>query len=184
MRRDVAVRLVPLTLTVAGLWALRRPRWLGISSGRRGLQMAAGLAGGAAYFAAGTALQLALTRRRGSLRVPANPQDALLQTGYYLINGPIEEAFFRGLLQGGIGARLGTPAGLVAGTVPYVLYHRLGGWTWPDVLATALIGVPAGLAYRFLPGPPSLLGVSLAHVGATCGFLGLGPWVLKRLHLL
>jgi hypothetical protein len=70
------------------------------------------------------------------------------------------------------------------GTTLYVLYHRLGGWAWPDVLATALAGVPLALAFWLLPGPPSLLGVSLVHFGATCGFLGPGPWMLRRLGLI
>jgi hypothetical protein len=43
--------------------------------------------------------------------------------------------------------------------------------------------VPLGLAFWLLPGPPSLLGVSIAHVGATCGFLGLGPYLLRRLRV-
>ncbi len=64
------------------------------------------------------------------------------------------------------------------------LYHRLGGWPWSDTLATALVGVPLGLAFWLLPGPPSLLGISLAHIGATCGFLGPGPYLLKKARLL
>lgn len=184
MRRDLAVRLIPFAISVGVVWATRRPRWLGISPGRARLQVGVGLAGSAALFAAAAGFQLGLTRRRGALRVPATGADILLQALYYLVNAPLEEAFFRGLLQGGVGARLGPTAGLLAGTVPFVLYHRLGGWRWPDVLATSLVGLPLGLAYRLLPGPPSLLGVSLAHAGATCGFLGPGPWLLHRLRLL
>src|SRR5713226_3960204 len=45
-------------------------------------------------------------------------------------------------------------------------------------------GLPLGLAFWLLPGPPSLLGVSIAHIAATCGFLGPGPYLLKKLHLL
>src|SRR5207237_1701454 len=56
-------------------------------------------------------------------------------------------------------------------------------WTWPDTLATALVGVPLGLAFWLLPGPPSLLGVSLAHIAATCGFLGPGPYLLQKMRL-
>jgi len=102
----------------------------------------------------------------------------------YVVNGPVEEAFFRGLLQGGLGALWGAPLGFVIGTLTYVLYHRLGRWAWPDTFATALVGVPLGLAFWFLPGPASLLGVSLAHIAATCGFLGPGPYLLKKLGLL
>src|SRR5262249_39418020 len=124
-----------------------------------------------------------LTRRRGSLLVPASASDVALQTSYYLINAAIEEAFFRGLVQGGLMALAGPAAGIAVGTSLYVLYHRLGGWSWMDVLATSLVGLPMGLAYWLLPGPPSLVGVALAHAGATCGFLGPGPWLLQRLGL-
>jgi membrane protease YdiL (CAAX protease family) len=100
-----------------------------------------------------------------------------------MLNAPIEEVFFRGLIQGGLTALTVAPLGLVVGTAAYVLYHRLG-WSWPDTLATALLGIPVGLAFWLLPSPPSLLGVTLAHIGATCGFLGPGPYLLHRLRLL
>jgi hypothetical protein len=86
------------------------------------------------------------------------------------------------LIQGGLGVVLGAPAGFAIATTAYVLYHRLG-WAWADTLATALIGIPLGLAFWLLPGPPSLLGVSIAHIAATCGFLGPGPYLLRRLRL-
>jgi membrane protease YdiL (CAAX protease family) len=124
-----------------------------------------------------------MSRRRGSLAIP-DGRDAALQAAYYVVNGLLEEGFFRGLLQGGIGVLAGPLAGFVAGTAMYVVYHRLGRWPWPDVLATALVGVPLGLAFWLLPGPPSLLGVSIAHIGATCGYLGVGPYLLHRLRLL
>jgi len=95
----------------------------------------------------------------------------------------VEEAFFRGLVQGGLGTLIAPPVGFIAGTLAYVLYHRLG-WGRPETLATALVGVPLGLAFWLLPGPPSLLGVSIAHVAATCGFLGPGPYLLRKLNLL
>jgi hypothetical protein len=86
------------------------------------------------------------------------------------------------LIQGGLGVIFGAPAGFAVGTATYVLYHRLG-WRWAETLATALVGAPLGLAFWLLPGPPSLLGVSIAHIAATCGFLGPGPYLLKRLRL-
>jgi len=180
---DLAVRLLPFALAVGLAEAAWRPRWLGLAAGDLGVQLLFGLVGLPVMFVAAAALQLPLTRRRGALKMPDLP-DAALQGGYYVLNGPLEEGFFRGLLQGGIGVLLGAPAGFVLGTAAYVLYHRLGGWTWPDVAATALAGVPLGLAFWLLPGPPSLLGVSLAHIGATCGFLGPGPYLLRRLRLL
>ncbi len=182
MKRDALTRLAPFAAValVIGL-ALRSP-WIGFGAGDLRAQLAFGIAGAPLLFLAATYVQLRLARRRGALSVPTGAGDAWFQAGYYAINGPIEEAFFRGVVQGGLGA-LTTPAlGYVVGTTAYVFYHRLG-WSWADTLATALLGVPLGLAFWLLPGPPSLLGVSIAHVGATCGFLGLGPYALRKLRL-
>ncbi len=181
MRLDLLVRLVPMSALYASAAFGLRPGWAGWSAGRLDVQLGFGLACGLAMFAGAGALQLPLARRRGALRVPADGRDALLQTAYYLVNAAVEEAFFRGLLQGGLGALLAPPVGAVVATSAYVLYHRLGAWAWPDVAATGLAGVPLALAYWLLPGPPSLLGVTIAHAGATCGFLGPGPWLLRRL---
>jgi membrane protease YdiL (CAAX protease family) len=184
MRTDAAVRLLPFAVLVAGLQLVLRPRWLGLAAGDLKAQLLFGLIGLPVMFVLASALQLVLTRRRGVLRIPAGPADAALQAGYYALNAGLEEAFFRGLVQGGLGALLFPAAGFMVGTVAYVLYHRLGAWSWRDTAATALAGVPFGLAFWLLPGAPSVLGVSLAHVGATCGFLGPGPYLLRRLHLL
>jgi membrane protease YdiL (CAAX protease family) len=185
MRRDLPLRLVPFAAAVTCAYAAARPRWLGLSPGRMRLQLGFGLLTGAALFPSALALRLLLSRRLGgSMKVPADSADAALQGLYYLLNAPLEEAFFRGLLQGGLTALAGPRAGLGAATAAYVLYHRLGGWAWPDVFATLLIGAPLALAYRRLPGPPSLLGVSLAHCAATCGFLGPGPWLASRLGII
>lgn len=178
---DLLTRLLPFALAAALVWAVWRPAWLGLDPGRLGVQLAFGIPGALFFFVAAGLLQVAITPRRGSLKVPASRAGAGLETGYYLLNAPIEEVFFRGLLQGGLTALAGPAAGIVTGTSAYVLYHRLGGWAWIDVLATALIGLPAALAFWLLPGPPSLIGVTLIHAGATCGFLGPGPWLLRRL---
>lgn len=179
------MRLVPFTaLFVAAYVASGRGRWLGVSVGNVAVQLAFAAVAAPLLFAAAAAVQLWLTRRRGALLVPAGPADAWFQAAFYVVNGPIEEAFFRGLLQGGLGLVWGVPAGFAVATAVYVLYHRLGRWPWPDTFATALVGVPLGLAFWLLPGAPSLLGVSLAHIAATCGFLGPGPYVLRRMRLL
>jgi membrane protease YdiL (CAAX protease family) len=182
MWRDLLIRLAPFTAVFAGVAMILRPKWIGLSAGDLGAQLAFGLAGAPILFVAATWVQLQLTRRRGVLSVPTGAGDAWFQAAYYALNAPIEEAFFRGLVQGGLGALTLPVVGYAAGTAAYVLYHRLG-WSWPDTFATALLGVPLGLAFWLLPGPPSLLGVSIAHAGATCGFLGLGPLVLRRLRL-
>ncbi|TMC69604.1 MAG: CPBP family intramembrane metalloprotease [Chloroflexi bacterium] len=183
MRPDLLLRLLPFSAAfVAAYLLMSRPPWLGLAAGQLGVQLVFGLAGAPLMFVAAVIVQLWLARRRGALSVPAKGDDAWFQAGFYVLNGPIEEAFFRGLIQGGLGALLGAPVGFAVGTAAYVLYHRLG-WPWADTLATALVGVPLGLAFWLLPGPPSLLGVSIAHIGATCGFLGPGPYLLRRLRL-
>jgi membrane protease YdiL (CAAX protease family) len=185
MRTDLLVRIAPFMAAYAIAYAaLSRPAALGLGVGRPGVQLVFAAAAAPFLFLAAAAVQLWLTRRRGALSVPANARDAWFQAGFYVLNGPVEEAFFRGLLQGGLGMLWGPLAGFAIGTTIYVLYHRLGRWTWPDTLATALVGVPLGLAFWVLPGPPSLLGVSIAHVAATCGFLGPGPYLLQKLRLL
>jgi membrane protease YdiL (CAAX protease family) len=184
MRGDLLLRLGPLAAAAAAAWLLWRPRWLGLGLGDLRAQLLFGLVGFPALFLGAAVLQAAVSRRRGALRVPAGPADAGLQAAYYLLNGPVEEAFFRGLLQGGLGVLMGPFAAFGVATAAYVLYHRLGAWPWSDVVVTVLAGAPLGLAFWLLPGPPSLLGVAIAHVGATCGYLGPGPYLLRRLRLL
>jgi len=180
MAPDLLRRLLPFALVVAVVEIGWRPSWLGVSAGRPDAQLAFAAFAAPVLFVAAMAVQLWLARRRGALSVPASRDDAWFQAGFYALNGPIEEAFFRGLIQGGLGMALGAPVGFIAGTAAYVLYHRLG-WPWAETLATALVGIPLGLAFWLLPGPPSLLGVSIAHIAATCGFLGPGPYILKKL---
>ncbi|HSS61732.1 MAG TPA: CPBP family intramembrane glutamic endopeptidase [Candidatus Limnocylindrales bacterium] len=179
------IRLLPFTVLYSVAWvATRRAGWLGLTAGDVTAQLIFAAAAIPTLFAAATTVQLWLTRRRGALNVPAGPGDAWFQAAFYGLNGPIEEAFFRGLMQGGLTALWGAPVGFAIATTVYVLYHRLGRWSWPDTVATSLLGVPLGLAFWLLPGPPSLLGISLAHIAATCGFLGPGPYLLRRLRLL
>lgn len=182
MKPDLATRLAPMAVVFAVVEVAWRPAWTGFSPGRLDVQLLFGVLAAPVMFVAAMWVQLMLARRRGGLGVPSGPADAWFQAGFYLLNGPVEEAFFRGLIQGGLGALIAPPAGFLAGTLAYVLYHRLG-WSWADTLATALVGVPLGLAFWLLPGPPSLLGVSIAHVAVTCGFLGPGPYLLHRLRL-
>ncbi len=182
---DTLVRLAPFAVAfvIAYLLTARAP-WLGLNAGDVAVQLVFAAAGAPVMFVAATATQLRLTRRRRVLNVPEGAADAWFQAAFYVMNGPIEEAFFRGLVQGGLAVLWGRPAGFAIATAVYVVYHRLGRWTWPDTLATALVGVPLALAFWLLPGPTSLLGVSIVHVAATCGFLGPGPYLLRRMRLL
>ena len=184
MKPDILIRLVPFAAAYAIAYgASGGARWLGWSFGDVKAQLVFAAIAAPLMFAAAAAVQLWLTRRRGALAVPAGMDDAVFQAGFYLVNGPIEEAMFRGLIQGGLGALWATPIGFLIATAAYVLYHRLGRWSWQETFSTALVGVPLGLAYWFLPGPPSLLGISIVHIAATCGFLGPGPYLLRRLRL-
>src|ERR1700693_2107538 len=184
MRTDLLIRILPFALVFTAAYVLAsRPAWLGVASGQIAVQLAFGLVAAPLMFVAAMIAQRWLARRRGALNAPADRTDAWFQAGFYALNGPVEEAFFRGVVQGGVGAVFGAPGGFVIGTGGYALYHRLG-WPWIDTLATALVGVPLGLAFWLLPGPPSLIGVSIAHIAATCGFLGPGPYLLKKLNLL
>jgi membrane protease YdiL (CAAX protease family) len=182
MKPDLLRRLLPFAVVVAVVGIGWRPAWLGFSTGRASAQVIFAAVAAPILFVAAAVVQILLARRRGVLSVPSDGGDAWFQAAFYALNGPIEEAFFRGLMQGGLGIAFGAPVGFIAGTATYVLYHRLG-WPWAETLATALVGVPLGLAFWLLPGPPSLLGVSIAHIAATCGFLGPGPYLLKRLGL-
>jgi membrane protease YdiL (CAAX protease family) len=185
MRADLLVRLLPFAAAyAAAYWLTSGATWLGFSTGNLGVQLLFAALASPAMFVAAAAVQLWLTRRRGVLLVPAGPADAWFQLAFYAVNGPLEEAFFRGLMQGGLGVLWGTPAAFAVSTLVYVVYHRLGRWTWADTIATGLVGVPLGLAFWLLPGPPSLLGVSLAHIAATAGFLGPGPYLMKKRGLL
>lgn len=184
MRPDILIRLLPFTgaYGIAYL-ASGRAGWLGFSAGQLRVQLVFAAIAVPVMFAAAVAVQLWLTRRRGALLAPAGADDAWFQAGFYTLNGPIEEGLFRGLMQGGLTVLWAAPAGFAIATAAYVLYHRLGRWNWPDTFATSLVGVPLGLAFWLLPGPPSLLGVSLAHIAATCGFLGPGPYLLRKMRL-
>src|SRR5437016_2204855 len=130
MRADLLARLLPFSEAVAGVWLVLRPAWLGLGPGRLPVQLAFGLAGAALFLAAAALLQRHVARRRGRIRVPVSASGVALQAGDFLLNAPIEEAVFRGLLQGGLGAAAGPAVGLAIGTASYVLYHRLGGWPW------------------------------------------------------
>jgi membrane protease YdiL (CAAX protease family) len=185
MWSDILIRLLPFGAAYAIAYRVTGgAAWLGFSAGDLGVQVLFAAISAPLMFGAAAAVQLWLTRRRHALSVPADGRDAVFQAAFYAVNGPLEEAFFRGLVQGGLGVVWTAPVGFAIATAAYVLYHRLGRWPWADTFATALVGVPLGLAYWLLPGPPSLLGVSIAHIAATCGFLGPGPLLLRKLHLL
>src|SRR5260370_8216644 len=122
MAPDSPRRLLPLGVVVAVVEIGWRPAWLGFSTGRPSAQIIFAAAAAPILFIAAAAVQLLLARRRGVLSVPSGGGDAWFQAAFYVLNGPIEEAFFRGLVQGGLGLAFGVPVGFIAGTATSVLY--------------------------------------------------------------
>jgi uncharacterized protein len=187
MRLDLLVRLVPLTLIPVVLGRLTgtplRDFGLVITHPLRDVQVAIPFGIGAFTIAAAFAAYLA--RRSGRWFVPTRP-DLLLQSSYYLVlNAPVEEWFFRGFLQGGLARWWNAPVlALVIATAVFGGYHFLDRWGWRPVVGATAAGLALGVIYLWQPSPPSLLAPVLVHAAITCGFLGVGPYLIYRLRLL
>ncbi len=108
--------------------------------------------------------------------------DHVLQGFYYLvINGPVEELFFRGFLLAAVTQWTGWVGwGWVVSTATYTLYHRLGKWNWRSVGGVGLAGLIFSFVYLAQPEPRSLLAVVIVHGFTTWGFLSLGDEIMYR----
>jgi membrane protease YdiL (CAAX protease family) len=108
--------------------------------------------------------------------------DHALQGFYYLvINGPVEELFFRGFLLAAVAQWTGWIGwGWFVSTITYTLYHRLGKWNWRSVGGVGLAGLVFSFLYLAQPEPRSLLAVVIVHGFTTWGFLSLGDEILYR----
>ena len=108
--------------------------------------------------------------------------DHLFQGFFYLvINGPVEELFFRGFLLAAVTQWTGWIGwGWLVSTVVYTLYHRLGKWNWRSVGGVGLAGLVFSLSYVAQPEPRSLLAVVIVHGLTTWGFLSLGDETMYR----
>ena len=183
MRLDLVVRLTPLMLIpLLYAWLARvRLSQLGLSLAHPGRDVLISIPLGAAAFVIAAAFAEYLSRRRGQWFVPTNA-DLGLQTAYYVVlNAPIEEWFFRGFVQGGLGRWWGAPAlALIAATVLFGGYHFLDRWGWRPVAGATVAGLALGVIYLWQPQPASLLAPVLVHAAITCGFLGLGPFLIFR----
>jgi len=109
--------------------------------------------------------------------------DHLFQGFFYLvINGPVEELFFRGFMLTVVTQWTGWIGwGWLVSTATYTLYHRLGKWSWRSVGGVGLAGLVFSLVYIAQPEPRSLLAVVIVHGLTTCGFLSWGDEVMYRL---
>jgi membrane protease YdiL (CAAX protease family) len=183
MRLDLLLRLVPLALVPLVFGRLTgvplRDFGLVLSHPLRDLVVAIPL--GLAAFAVAAAYAAYLSRRSGRLFVPTNP-DLLIQSAYYVVlNGPVEEWFFRGFLQGGLARWWNAPIiALLLATAVFGGYHFLDRWGWRPVAGATAAGLALGMIYLWQPSPPSLLAPVLVHAAITCGFLSLGPYLLYR----
>ena len=108
--------------------------------------------------------------------------DHLFQGVFYLlINGPVEELFFRGFMLAAITQWTGQLwLGWLVSTAAYTLYHRLGKWSWRSVGGVGLASLVFSLVYLAQPEPRSLLAVIIIHGFTTSGFLSWGDEVLYR----
>ena len=108
--------------------------------------------------------------------------DHLFQGFFYLvINGPVEELFFRGFILAAVTQLTGWIGwGVLVSIATYTLYHRLGKWNWRSVGGVGLAGVVFSLVYLLQPTPRSLLAVVIIHGLTTCGFLSWGDEALYR----
>jgi len=108
--------------------------------------------------------------------------DHLLQGFYYLIiNGPVEELFFRGFLLAAVTQCTGWIGwGWLVSTATYTLYHRLGKWNWRSIGGVGLAGLVFSFLYLAQSEPRSLLAVIIVHGFTTWGFLSLGDEFMYR----
>ena len=106
--------------------------------------------------------------------------DHLLQGIFYLlINGPVEELFFRGFLLAAVTQWTGWLwLGWLISTAAYTLYHRLGKWSWRSVGGVGLASLVFSVVYLSQPSPRSLLAVIIIHGFTTSGFLSWGDEVM------
>lgn len=108
--------------------------------------------------------------------------DHIFQSSFYLLmNGPVEELFFRGFILEIVTQWTGWLGwGWLVSTAAYTLYHRLGKWSWRSVGGVGLAGIVFSLVYLLQPNPRSLLAVTIVHGLTTCGFLSWGDELLYR----
>ncbi len=152
---------LPLDKPLIGLWPLLVLPWLHRrESLRHSLLAAAGALAGAAVVCLGLALAMGFTAWDPHLPGIA----AVWMLDNLLLVSLVEEALFRGYVQGGLQRLLGprpdaAPLALLAAAVLFALAHLGGGWRW--ALLAGLAGVAYGAAWRH----GGLRAAVLAHFG-------------------
>lgn len=120
------------------------------------------------------------------------PADHALQTAFFMaVNAPVEELFWRGMIQTlaiqgmerviGRGARA-RAAGWALTTLGFGAFHSIGGnWPWRAVLGATAGGGVFGLVYLLQPQPSSIVPSVLVHGFAGTGFFNGGDAILQWL---
>jgi membrane protease YdiL (CAAX protease family) len=175
------MRIIPMSLVpLAYILIFHLPlSFLGLTLTHVPLQLIVGLAVGVCMAAFAIFYRMHVVGK--GFRKPT-VGDQCIQTLFYLvINGPVEELFFRGFLLAIVTQWTHMLfLGWLVSTAVYTLYHRLGKWNWRSVGGVGLAGLVFSFVYLFLPGPHSLLAVTIVHGFTTSGFLSWGDEVLYR----
>ncbi|GCE03671.1 CPBP family intramembrane glutamic endopeptidase [Dictyobacter aurantiacus] len=178
---DILMRIIPMALVPLGYIAIfHLPlSFLGLTLTNVPLHLLIGLLVGIGMAAFAATYRMFIVGRW--FRKPT-AADQCIQTSFYLfINGPVEELFFRGFMLAAIAQWTHSLfLGWLISTAVYTLYHRLGKWNWRSVGGVGLAGLVFSLVYLFLPGPHSLLAVTIVHGFTTSGFLSWGDEVLYQ----
>ena len=111
--------------------------------------------------------------------------DHALQTIFFMaVNAPVEELFWRGMVQtlaikgaervAGPGAQANT-AGWALTTLGFGAFHAIGGnWPWRAIIGATVGGGVFGLVYLLQPKPRSILPSILVHGLAGVGLFNVG----------
>lgn len=185
---DVLTRLVPFW--VVALVAARfmgGPRAVGLAAPPQGW-----LAALAVALPIGFVIMVLAILWRGVIapqyRLPTHADQALQSTFYLILNAPTEEVFWRGTVQSlairglialGLAGGWAAALGIVAISVIFGAYHRLGGYPWRFNIAAMAAGALFGILYVALPGP-SIIIAAIVHGLTTAGYLSWGDAVLHR----
>jgi membrane protease YdiL (CAAX protease family) len=184
---DTLRRLIPFGAAALAYARLRTDgaRRVGLAADHPARDLALGLAVGVPM--AGVAAAFRAWAVPG-YRLPTVPDQAL-QTLYYVgMNAPVEELFWRGMLQTEVIERAerrfgpGVRANIVgwfAATAGFGVFHSLGGdWNWRAVAGATAAGGVLGLTYALQREPRSIWPSVIVHGLTTCGFFNLGDLVL------
>ncbi|HEX9135145.1 MAG TPA: CPBP family intramembrane glutamic endopeptidase [Ktedonobacteraceae bacterium] len=178
---DVLTRIIPLGgIPFLYITIVRLPlAFLGLTLHNWPQQLVLGLVLGLVMTCFATAYRMFIV---GPFFRRPTPGDHALQAFYYLvINGPVEELFFRGFLLAAVTQWTGWIGwGWLVSTAAYTLYHRLGKWNWRSVGGVGLAGLVFSVVYLAQPEPRSLLAVVIVHGFTTWGFLSLGDEIMYR----